>query len=86
MIIKQEDECPITDLFDKLHLSVAFNGISQQAVDIAVDSDLLKVYCEETVKLLKDFSNGITTIEKKLQKADNQAKFKQKLYGQDSLG
>lgn len=86
MIIRQENETPVTDLFDKLHLQTAFDGISKQSGDIALDSDLLKVYCEETIKLLKDFSNGITSIEKKIQKQTNQEIFRQNLYGSDSIG
>lgn len=86
MIIKQENESPVSDLFDKLHIQTAFDGITKQAGDLALDSDLLKVYCEETIKLLKDFSNGITAIEKKIQKQTNQEIFRQNLFGRDSIG
>lgn len=86
MIIKQEDISPVCDIFDKLKLEVAFHGLTEIATSHAVDSDLLKEYCSTTIKLLKDFSNGIENIERKKIKEKNQQLIKDKLYGNDPYG
>lgn len=83
MLIRQEETSPVTDLFDKLGLNVAFHGIEEQATDSALDSELLKTYIEETIKLLKDFEKGITNIERDLEKKKNKAAFQEKLHGND---
>lgn len=83
MIIKQEETSPITDLFDKLKLNVAFHGIEEQSTSVGLDSDLLKEYATGTITLLKDFIKGIETIEKELTKQKNKAAFNEKLFGGD---
>lgn len=83
MIIKQEETSPITDLFDKLKLNVAFYGIEEQATGFCVDSDLLRRYAEGTASLLKDFIKGIETIERDITKKKNVDKFNEKLFGDD---
>lgn len=85
MIIRQEEESPIEDLYINSHLNTAFNGIAQMAGDTGLDSELLKTYCEETVKLLKKFIQDIETVERKEEKRINREKFKQKLSLGDSL-
>lgn len=79
MIIKQEETSPITDQFDRLKLNVAFHGIEEQSTDRVVDSELLKTYAEETVKLLKDFIKGIESVERDIEKKKNKESFREKL-------
>lgn len=83
MIIKQEETSPVTDLFDKLKLNVAFHGIEEQATSVGLDSELLKEYAEGTITLLKDFIKGVENIEKDLTKKKNKAAFNEKLFGGD---
>ena len=76
----------IQDLFDKNKLSIAFNEVSSLAGSLTVDTEKLKTYCEETVKLINKFITDIVALEKKQAKDANVNKFKEKLYGNDSLG
>lgn len=84
MLIRQEETAPVTDLFDKLRLRIAFHGIEEQATDSALDSELLKTYIEETIKLLKDFDKGVINIERDLEKKKNMAKFQERLHMNDN--
>ena len=86
MVIKQEETSLIQDAFDNNKLNVAFNVINTMAGDITVDTEQLKTYCEETVKLINKFISEVEAIEKKQQKSTNVDKFKEKLFGHDSLG
>lgn len=86
MLIKQEETSPICDWYDSHHLSSMFREIEKQSGDRVVDTMLLKTYLDETQKVMKDFGNYIDQVEKKLEKQDAQAQFREKIYGKDSLG
>ncbi|MCQ2086581.1 MAG: hypothetical protein MJZ37_00695 [Bacilli bacterium] len=86
MLIRQEEKSPICDAFDKLKLTVAFKGIEEQATSNALDSELLKTYCDETIKLLRSFQKSIEAEEREMEKQKNKNLFKEKLYGNDPYG
>lgn len=86
MLIKQEEKSPIQNAFDKLHLSVAFNAITEMSGGLAVDTELYKTYVEETVNLLKKLNTEINAIERDAIKTQNKNNFKEKLFGNDPYG
>lgn len=86
MFLKQEEKSPIQNAYDKLHLYTAFNEIDTKVGERIVDTDELKVYCSETADILKKLVKEIEVIEKDEAKTASKNKFKEKLYGNDSIG
>lgn len=86
MTIKQEEESPICDSFDKLKISTAFSLLEEVSTSHSVDSELLKEYILQTISILKDFEKSVCGIEKDLQKKKNKEKFREKLYGNEQYG
>ena len=86
MIIKQEEESPIQNAFDKTHLEPAFRAIETMAGDRILDTDLLKEYCDTAVELLKQFTSAVEKIEKDELKKSNKSKVKEHLFGNDPYG
>lgn len=86
MIIKQEENSPVCDLFDKLKLSIAFNGIEEMSTGRIIDSGLMHEYINGTISLLKDLDKGLSNIERDIEKRKNKEAFREKLYGNEQYG
>jgi len=85
MIIKQEETSPVSDYFDKKQINTAFNLINSAACETNVDSDSLKVWCNETVKLLNDFVKYIEKLERENHTKNARDSFMDKLYGNKAI-
>lgn len=86
MIIKQEENSPVCDLFDRLKLAVAFNGIEEMSTGRVIDSNLMHEYINGTISILRDLDKGLSNIEKDLEKKKNKEAFRERLYGNDPYG
>lgn len=86
MQIKQQEKSEIQDIFDKSHISVAFDQINELAAGVVVDTEQLKTYIEKTKELLSKVYKDIESLEKQKVKAANVEKFNEKLFGFDEAG
>lgn len=64
VIVKQEEKTPIEDFSIKYNLNKVFNTIIDKAGDIEVETEELKVFCDEAANLLKQFVKHIEKVEK----------------------
>lgn len=86
MQIAQQEKSEVQDIFDKSHISVAFDQINELAAGIIVDTEQLKTYIEKTKELLSKVYKDIEKLEKDKIKAVNSEKFHEKLFGFDAAG
>ncbi len=80
MIIRQEEEGPVSDLFYGFHVNEALELIKNCSEGLSTDTDLLKEACNETITILHDFIKKIEDLEKKTAKQNARNKVLEKLY------
>lgn len=75
MIINQETKEPITDFVLKFNVRKVFDTLIDKACDNFVDTEELKVFLDETEKLLKSFEKHVEKVEKEAIKVASRQKF-----------
>lgn len=65
MLIRQEETNPVFDIFSGKKVLGALCLVESLSEDIAVDTDLLKEACRQSVLLLGDYIKDIEKLEKK---------------------
>lgn len=80
MIIRQEENSPVSDLFYGLHVYDALNLIKECSDTLCADTELLKEACLETQNILKDYLKKIEELERKTEKQNAREKVLEKLH------
>lgn len=75
MIVKQEEKSPVENFVLKYNMNRVFDTIIEKSGSIEVDTEELKVFCDETCSLLKQFVKHIEKVEKEVAKSNSKAKF-----------
>lgn len=75
MTVKQEEKTPVEDFVLKYNMNRVFDTIIENAGDVEVETEELKVFCEEAANLLKQFIKHIEKVEKEETKNAAKAKF-----------
>lgn len=75
MIIKQEEGNTINDFILKHNVEKVFSKLIEMTEQTSVETEELKIFTQETVKLLKGFSSHIEKIEKEETKINAKRKF-----------
>ena len=84
MTIIQEESNLIEEAFLSLGLPNAFNLIESISSDFSVDTEVLNVYCDETVSLLSQFQKKVSEIEKNYKKKDAKQRFFEQIHRNDN--
>lgn len=79
MIIKQEEESPIEDLWDSYNLNAYFKNTESLVRDIDVNTDEVIVYINVLSRCLKDFLRGVESLAKAEEKKKMQEELKEKV-------
>lgn len=72
MIIRQEEETPIGNFFHDNGMLKTFKRIEEMVDDFEVDTDRLKMWCDEMVNHMKSLKNFVTAQEKNTLKKEVQ--------------
>lgn len=75
MTVKQEEKTPVEDFVLKYNMNRVFDTIIENAGAVEVETEELKVFCEEAANLLKQFVKHIEKVEKEKTKNAAKAKF-----------
>lgn len=75
MTVKQEEKTPVEDFVLKYNMNRVFDTIIENAGAVEVETEELKVFCEEAANLLKQFVKHIEKVEKEETKIAAKAKF-----------
>ncbi len=68
MIIKQEEESPIGNYFHDNGTLVCFNKIKDTVDEFEIDTEHLKLWCDEMITKMKELKTFINSTEKNEQK------------------
>lgn len=79
MIITQEENNPISDMFYGLNVNEGFRLIKEISEDQFCDSDILKEAINQTVDILHEFTKKIESYEKKAAKENAALKVRERL-------
>lgn len=85
MIIKQEEESPVDDVFYNCKVPEVFKLLKETSTGLAVDTVLVQTVIEEAISMLKNYSKELTKLENRLSKQNAKTAILDKLHEHDYL-